>query len=67
MELLGDVGHVDIVSVCLGTVLVSVQDRCTVCAIHTIGSEIVLDFLGDMGLVESRFGPFRDSVSVGGR
>jgi hypothetical protein len=46
---------------------VSVQDRSTVCAIHTIGSEIVLDFLGDMGLVESRFGPFRDSVSVGGR
>jgi hypothetical protein len=25
--------------------LVSVQDRCTVCAKHTIGSEIVLDTL----------------------
>ena len=25
------------------TVLVSVQDRCMVCARHTIGSEIVLD------------------------
>jgi hypothetical protein len=27
----------------LETVLVSVQDRCTVCAKHTIGLEIVLD------------------------
>ena len=27
----------------LKTVLVSVQDRCTVCAKHTIGSEIALD------------------------
>jgi hypothetical protein len=25
------------------TVLVSVQDRCTVCAKHTIGLEIILD------------------------
>jgi hypothetical protein len=29
-------GHVD-------TVLVSVQDRCMVCAKHTIGSQIILD------------------------
>jgi hypothetical protein len=27
----------------LGTVLVSVQDRCMVCGKRTIGSEIVLD------------------------
>ena len=27
----------------LDTVLVSVQDRCMVCAKHTIGSEIILD------------------------
>jgi hypothetical protein len=27
----------------LEMVLVSVQDRCTVCAKHTIGSKIVLD------------------------
>ena len=27
----------------LETVLVSVQDRCMVCARHTIGSEIILD------------------------
>ena len=30
-------------SFCLETVLVSVQDRCIVCARHTIGSKIVLD------------------------
>ena len=43
MELLGDVGHVEFVSVCLEIVLVSVQDRCTVCAFSTIGLEIILD------------------------
>ena len=43
MELLGDVGHVESHSDCLEMVLVLVQDRCTVCAKHTIGSEIVLD------------------------
>jgi hypothetical protein len=32
-----------LVSVHLETVFVSVQDRCTVCAKRTIGSEIVLD------------------------
>jgi hypothetical protein len=32
-----------LVSVHLETVLVLVQDRCAVCAIRTIGSEIVLD------------------------
>jgi hypothetical protein len=34
---------VNLVLVCLETVLVSVQDRCTVCAKHTIGLEITLD------------------------
>jgi hypothetical protein len=33
----------NLVSVHLETVLVSVQDRCMVCAKHTIGSAIVLD------------------------
>ena len=41
MVLLGDVGQVDLVSVCWEPV--SVQDRCTVGAEHTIGSEIILD------------------------
>jgi hypothetical protein len=47
--------------------LMLTQDRCTVCAERTIGSEIVLahlmELLGDMGLV-ARFDPFGDSVGV---
>ena len=43
MELLGDVDHVESRSVRLGMVLVLVKDRCTVCAKHTIGLEIILD------------------------
>jgi hypothetical protein len=34
---------VNLVSVCLETVLVSVQDRCMVCTKRTIGSVIILD------------------------
>ena len=30
-------------SVCLEIVLILTQDRCTVCAKHTIGSEVILD------------------------
>jgi hypothetical protein len=33
----------NLVSVCLDTVFVLVQDRCTVCVEHTIGSETILD------------------------
>ena len=51
--------------------LVSMQDRCTICAERTIGSEIILDtpmeLLGDVGHVEPRFDLFGDSVSVGAR
>ena len=43
MELQGDVSRVESRSVRLEMVLVLVQDRCTVCAKHTIGSEIILD------------------------
>ena len=43
MELLGDMGYVESHSVHLETVLVSVQDRCTVCAKRTTGSENGLD------------------------
>ena len=43
MVIVGDVGHVESRSVCLEMVLVLVQDRCTVCAKRTIGSDIVLD------------------------
>ena len=49
MELLGEVGHVESRSVRLEMVLVLllvlVQDRCTVCAKRTIGSDIVKDTL----------------------
>ena len=55
------------VSVRLEMVLVSVQDRCMVCAKHTIGLEIVLDapmvLLGDEAQVEVQFGPVGDSAT----
>jgi hypothetical protein len=45
MDLLGDVRHVESRFSRFRDVVVSVQERCTVCAKHTIGSEIVLDTL----------------------
>jgi hypothetical protein len=60
-----------LVSVRLDTVLILIQDRCMVCAEHTVGSEIILDApngtLGDVGHVESCFGLFGDSVSISER
>ena len=53
IELLGDVGHVESRSVHLGMVLVLMEDRCTVCAKLTIGSDIVLDAPDDVDHVES--------------
>ena len=57
--------------VCLDIVQILTQDRCTVCAERTIGSEIILDapmqLIGDVGHVESCFGPFGDGVSVSAR
>jgi hypothetical protein len=35
----------NLILVRLETVFVSVQDRCTVCTEHTIGTEIILDTL----------------------
>ena len=56
------------VSVRLEMVLVSVTDRCTVCA---IGSETILDapivHLGDEAQVQARFGLFRYSASLDSR
>jgi hypothetical protein len=43
MELLGDVGQVEARLGLLEIVLISVQDRCTVCNEHTMGTEIILD------------------------
>ena len=52
----------------LETVLISAQDRCTVCAECITGMEIVLAVrdgtLGDVGIGEARFSPFEDSVSL---
>ena len=49
----------------------SVQDRCMVCAIHTIGSEIIFDapmvLLGDEAQVEGCLGPSGDSANLGAR
>ena len=42
MEILGDVGQVESRLVRLEMVLLLVQDRCTVCAKRTIGSDIIL-------------------------
>ena len=66
MELLGDTGPVR-----LEVVLVSVQNRCTVCVNRTTDSEIILDAPDgtprDVGHVECHFGLFGDNVSVGAR
>ena len=53
------------------TVLVLVQDRCTVCAKRTISLEIVLDtsmvLLGDEAQVKARLSPFEDSANLDAR
>ena len=71
MELLGDVGHVESYFDLLGDKLVLVQDRCTVCAKRTIGSEIILDtmmeLLCDEAQVDARFILFGDSDKLDAR
>ena len=71
MELRGDGVMWNLVSFRLETVLVSVQNRCMVCAKRIIGSEIVLYtpdvLLGDEPHVEACFGPFGDSANVDSR
>ena len=56
------------VSVRLEMVLVSVQDRCMVCAKRTIGLDIVFNapmvLLGDEAQVVACSSPFGDSASV---
>ena len=48
--------------------LVLVEDRCTVCAKRTIGSDIVFNavmvLLGDEAQVEAPFSPFGDSANL---
>ena len=61
----------NLVSVRLEIVLVSVQDRCTVCAKRTIGLDIVFStsmvLLGEEALVEARFSPCGDSGNLDAR
>ena len=62
MVLLSDEAQVEyLVLVHLDIVLILQQDRCTVCAEHTIGSKNIwthpMELLSDVGHVESCFGP----------
>ena len=61
----------NLVLVHLEAMLGSVQDKSTVCAKRTIGSEIVLDepdgTIGDGTQVEARFGPFGDIANPNAR
>ena len=60
-----------LVSIRLEIVLVSVQDRCTVCATRTIGLDIVfilpMALLGDEAQVEAPFSLFVDSANLDAR
>ena len=61
----------NLTSFLMKTVLVSVQDRCMVCTICSIGLQIVLDEplvpLDDEAQVEARLGLFGDSVTPDAR
>ena len=58
----------NLVSDRLEIVLVSVEDRCTVCAKRCIGTDIVFNapmlVLGDEAQVEATFSPFRDNANL---
>ena len=60
-----------LVSVRLEIVLVSVQDRSTVCAKRTIGLDSVINapmvLLGDEAQVEAHFSPCGDSANLDAR
>ena len=61
----------ELVSFRLEIVLVSVQDRCTVCANRTIGLDIIFNapmvLLGDEAQLEARFSPCGDSANLDAR
>ena len=60
-----------LVSVYFEIVLISTQDRCTICAKGTIGSKSfwtnTMVLLRDVGQVEAHFSPFGDSVNLDAR
>jgi hypothetical protein len=61
----------NLVSICLDTALMSVQDRCMVCAKRTIGSKSfwthLMVLLGDEAQVDARFNSFGDSANLDAR
>ena len=61
----------NLVSIHLETVLVSLQNRCTVCAKHTMAQKSFwthqMVLLGDEAQVEAHFGPFGDSANLDSR
>jgi hypothetical protein len=71
MELLGDGRHRESQFGPFRTVSVSVQDSCTVCAMRTLGLEIVLDAPdgtpGDEAQVDARFSLFGDIANLDAR
>ena len=66
MVLLGDEAQVLAHFGPFGGSVILTQDRCTVCTVRTIGSEIILDapnaHLGDEAQLVARFSPFGDRV-----
>ena len=60
-----------LVSVLFELVLISMQDRCTICVERAIVSEVILggprELLGNTGQVEARISPFGDSVDLDAR
>ena len=61
----------NLVSIRFVIVLVSMQDRCTVCAKRTMGLDIVFNapmvLLVDEAQMEARFSPFGDSANLDAR
>ena len=61
----------NLVLIRLETVLVLVQDRCTVCTKHTMAEKSFwthpMVLLGDEAQVEARFGPFGDIANLNTR
>jgi hypothetical protein len=58
----------NLILVCVEKVLVSVQDRCTVCVKRTMGLESfwmpAMVLLGNKAQVEDRFSPYGDSANL---
>ena len=58
----------NLILVRLETVLVFVQDRCIVCAKHTMAQKMFwthqMVLQGDKAQMEARFGPFGDSANL---